>query len=179
MWIEVTLSTAAAETSKALLVSYSDVLCVYSTSWHVFTQQHANCPSPWDVFTVCVCVCVWIWLAPSDRWSMLGVDMASDGKVFLHFNRPACLCNLNHPFPLRTSLSLVSSNSFFSAVSAAAVFLKENSQRHQCTGWRQRQWQMKYAAILYVRDWIDGHKSLICFIFEWSFMLSGCSKSFL
>lgn len=53
---------------------------------------------PWDVFILCVC-------GLSDRRTMFVGDMASKGKLFLYFNRPACLCNLNHPFSLRTSLS--------------------------------------------------------------------------
>lgn len=61
---------------------------------------------------------------------MLGEDTASEEKLSLHINRPACVCNLNHPFPLRTPLSLffrVSSDSFVFPSSGAAVFLKANS----------------------------------------------------
>lgn len=60
--------------------------------------------------------CEFVGQCQPNRSSSVGALGQRTKRLSLHINRPACLCNLNHPFSRWTSLSL------FSTVSSSSLF---------------------------------------------------------
>lgn len=99
------------------------------------TSSHGSVAAAYLWGHLCFLYACGIWRAASDRGSMLGEDTSSEEKLSLHINRPACVCNLNHPFPLRTPLSL-----FSVSVATHSSFL----HLVRLCSWRQTLWGFGY-----------------------------------